>query len=183
MRRAGFIIAPLALLGLQACSDNMPKSDMRAGEEVAGNGTIASAISGDPELRSLKAAMTDTQLAPVLDGKGDYTLLAPSDAAFAALGEKAKELSSKDNQPLMVAILRGHILPGQVTAENIAKAIERKKGPVEMMSMSGAPVTFTKNGDAIMVGNGATQARLADSVTKASNGAVVHIDKVLLPKG
>lgn len=180
MRKLAVVLAPVILAGLSACTDRTPRSDMRQGEEVVGNGTIASAVSEDPALRSLKVAMTDSQLSSAFDRKGDYTLLAPTDAAFSALGDKAKGLSQPENLPLLVAVLRGHILPGHVTAESIEQAIARKKGPVQMMTMSGTPVTFTQSGDSILVGNGNVQATLS-SATKVSNGAVIKIDRVLVP--
>lgn len=181
MRKLVLIVVP-AILSISACTDTAPRSDMRDSAETTDNGTIASSVSEDPALRSLKVAMTDTQLSTALDRKGDYTLLAPNDAAFSALGDKAKDLAKPDNLPFMVAILRGHILPGQVTAESITKAIDRKKGPVQMMTMSGTPVTFSKTDDGLLVGNGAIQATLLGA-TKVSNGAVVKIDKVLVPAG
>ena len=144
-------------------------------------GTVAAALTGVDNHRKLSAALADTQLAPVLDGKGDYTLLAPSDAAFDALGEKGKALSAKEQRPLMIAVLRGHILPGQVTARSIEQAIARKKGPVAMRTMLGDTVRFAKTAKGLSVSNGKQTAMLEAGDTTASNGAVLPIDKVLLP--
>ncbi len=182
MRAGRMAVAAAAAFGLTACGDGKSTAD---GEPLTAarlqNGTIAASLAEIGDLRTLSAALADTQLAPVLDRKGDYTLLAPTDAAFTALGKKFDELRSPKARPLMIALLRGHILPGQVTTESIKAAIARKKGPVRMQTMGGTTVTFTDTGKAITVGNGATTATMGATAT-ASNGAILTIDKVLLPK-
>ena len=170
--------APLALLASTAQDAGEKKPVAAAGDTASG--TVAAAVAASDGHRKLTAALADTQLAPVLDGKGDYTLLAPSDAAFDALGERGAALSGAEQRPLMIAVLRGHILPGQVTPEAIEAAIARKQGPVEMRTMAGGTVRFAKNGSGYTVSNGAETAALGAS-TAASNGAVLAVDKVLLP--
>jgi uncharacterized surface protein with fasciclin (FAS1) repeats len=108
-------------------------------------------------------------------------LLAPTDAAFGTLGEKGTQLAQADQRPLLIAVLRGHILPGQVTPKAIEAAIARKQGPVEMRTMAGNTVTFAKAEKGFTVSNGAQTATLASATTAASNGAVLPIDGVLLP--
>jgi uncharacterized surface protein with fasciclin (FAS1) repeats len=180
---SGRLIGAVAagLLGLAACSptDRGAKAE-KTGTDVT-SGTVAAALGEVDNHRKLSAALADTQLAPVLDGKGDYTLLAPSDAAFEALGEKGKALSAKDQRPLMIAVLRGHILPGQVTPHSVEQAIERKKGPVEMRTMAGDTVRFAKTEKGLTVSNGAQTAVLEAGDLTTPNGAVLPIDTVLLP--
>lgn len=173
------VVAALGLTLAAGCSEDRTGTEPVAATSDAG--TVAAAVAGSADHRKLAAALTDTQLAPVLDGKGDYTLLAPSDAAFGALGDKAAKLGEQEQRPLMIAVLRGHILPGQVTSEAIEAAIARKQGPVEMRTMAGGTVTFAKAGEGYTVSNGAQTATLASATTAASNGAVLPIDKVLLP--
>lgn len=180
--RAGLTtIAAAGLLGLAACGEaDAPERLSADATATAQNGTIAASLGDIGELRTLSAALADTQLAPVLDGQGDYTLLAPTDAAFTALGDKAEALRGADERPLMIALLRGHILPGQVTTDSIRAAIARKQGPVTMLTMGGTSVTFSENGKGITVGNGASTATIGQAAT-ASNGAILTIDKVLVP--
>lgn len=182
MSGRGTLFAATAGLALLAgCSREDAGAQPEAVTSDAARGTVAAALAGSGDHRKLAAALTDTQLAPVLDGKGDYTLLAPSDAAFEALGDKGAALAAKDQRPLMIAVLRGHILPGQVTLKAIEAAIARKQGPVEMRTMAGGTVTFARAGDGFTVSNGGVTAKLAEATTAASNGAVLPIDKVLLP--
>ena len=173
--------AAAALMVLAGCSQEKASDSPAAATSDAATGTVAAAVAGSIDHRKLAAALIDTQLAPVFDGKGEYTLLAPVDAAFDALGDKGSKLGEESQRPLMIAVLRGHILPGQVTPQAIAAAIARKQGPVEMRTMAGNMVTFAKSGDRLTVSNGAATARLAGASSSASNGAVLPIDKVLLP--
>lgn len=181
MMRAQTILVAAAL-GLAGCSETGDEKQPLLDAQTEGRGTVAASLSGTSELRTFAAAMASTQLFPVLDGKGDYTVLAPSDAAFEALGEKGKVMLSKEQQPIAIAILRGHILPGQVTAQAIEKAIARKQGPVSMATMAGGTVTFAKRNGGLTVSNGAATASVSESVTTASNGAILQIDKVLMPR-
>lgn len=170
------------VLSLAACSPTDRGARTEAVASETATGTVAAALSDIDNHRKLSAALTDTQLAPVLDGKGDYTLLAPSDAAFDALGDKGKALAGKDQRPLMIAVLRGHILPGQVTPRSVETAIARKKGPVEMRTMAGDIVRFDKGDDGLTVSNGSQTAILEAGDVTAANGAVLPIDTVLLPE-
>lgn len=175
------VAAAASFAVLPACSQQDAGDSPRAATSDASLGTVAATIAGLADHRQLATALTDTQLAPVFDGKVDYTLLAPSDAAFDALGDKGDALSRKDQRPLMIAVLRGHVLPGQVTPQAIEKAIDRKDGPVEMRTMAGGTVRFAKTDEGLTVSNGSETATIASAAKTASNGAVLPIDKVLLP--
>ena len=183
MNARSAVAAAAGLLALAACNQTDPGGvqKLTGGETETAGGTVAGALTDVDGHRALTAALTDTQLAPVLDGKGDYSLLAPSDAAFDALGEKYKALSGHNARPLMIAVLRGLILPGQITPKSIEQAIARKKGPVEMRTMAGDTVRFAKGESGLTVSNGEQTARLESGAVTAANGAVLPIDTVLLP--
>jgi uncharacterized surface protein with fasciclin (FAS1) repeats len=180
MTRRSSIMA-VGLLVLAGCSQGGEGDKPIAATSEQTNGTVAATVAASADHRKLAAALTDTQLGPVLDGKGAYTLLAPDDTAFDALGDKGDALAGKDRRPLMIAVLRAHLLPGEVTPEAIEKAIAREKGPVEMRTMAGGTVRFSKGRRGIVVGNGETEAALSGTAQTASNGAMLPIDKVLLP--
>lgn len=175
------LLAAAGALALAACSEQGQGDEPVAATSDAAAGTVAAAVAASGEHRKLAAVLVDSQLAPVLDGKGDYTLLAPTDAAFDALGDKAARIGEVEQRPIVIALLRGHILPGQVTPQSIEAAIARKQGPVQMRTMAGNTVTFAKADGGFTVSNGGATATLAKAGTAASNGAVLPIDTVLLP--
>lgn len=177
-RIAAGALALAALVPLGACdhkSDSKGKTEAKA----APAGTLASAIAGAPKLSTVSSAFTDAGLATVFDGPGSYTVLAPQDDAFAQLG-KGTDLSSPELRPVLVAMLRDHILPGAVTPDAIRQAIKAKGGPVKMRTLGGGVVTFSASGDDIMVeGEKGKTAKLDGQAVTASNGVVLPIDGLL----
>ena len=179
---AGLMLAGSLPL-VAACSDNADTTDTAtATANSQPSTTMAAALQDMPGAKTFDAALKESQLSTVFDGPGAYTVLAPDDAAFSQLGDAGKGLLEKQQRPLLVSILRDHILPGQVTMENITSAIDKKGGPVKMNTLGGTELTFAKQGDTITVSNGAgTTAQLTGKQTLASNGVILPINMVLMP--
>lgn len=168
----------MAALALHGCS-----GDDAAEDEApdVGTATLAALIMEADGLSSVAGVTGEAGLAQVFDGAASYTLLAPTNPAFDALGEAGEELRSPEERPAMVAILRDHIVPGYLTPQDIAKAVEAAgDGSVEMRTMGGHVVTFTSEGEAITVTaeDGAT-ARFAGEPLLGSNGVAIPLDGVL----
>lgn len=164
-----------ALIPLGACSQGADETP--AAEADAGQQTLAAAIGGAPGLTTLSDALSGAGLADVFDGPGSYTVLAPDDDAFATLGEDGKALTDPSNRAELVAILRGHILPGHLTPDAIKKAIADKKGPVTMRTLSDSMVTFSADGDGIAIaGESGARAKVDGDALIASNGVVLPVD-------
>lgn len=181
MSGRALLLGAAGILALAGCSGQNEAASPTTTTSTAATGTVAAVIAGSDRHRELAAALTDSQLSPVLDGKGEYTLLAPSDAAVDALGSRTERLPDAERIPLMIGVLRGHILPGQVTLPAIEQAIARKAGPVEMRTMAGDTVRFARTQQGLTVSRGSITAKLAGAPTVASNGAVLPIDAVLMP--
>lgn len=166
-----------ATLALQGCSKDA------ADEETAevSSETLAALIEEADDLSTVSGVIGEAGLAQVFDGAASYTLLAPQDAAFDALGEAGDELRSPEERPAMVAILRDHIVPGYLTPADIAKAVEAADdGSVEMRTMGGHVVTFTGEGEAIAVtAEDGASARFAGEALRGSNGVAIPLDGVL----
>jgi uncharacterized surface protein with fasciclin (FAS1) repeats len=169
--------AALALIApLSACSGGDTAAEQAGGEDAA-NRTLAAAISGESDLSTVSGALSEAGLADVFDGPGSYTILAPDDDAFDALGEGAKTLTAEDHKAELVAVLRGHILPGHLTPDAILKAIAAKKGPVTMRTLDDEQVTFSAEGKTITVtGANDTKATIDGDALVASNGVVLPIN-------
>ena len=181
MNRALVALAAAAL-ALQGCS-----GDDAAEQETTevSTETLASLIMEADGLSTVAGVIGEAGLAEVFDGAASYTLLAPQDAAFDALGEAGEELRSPEERPAMVAILRDHIVPGYLTPADIANAVEAAgDGSVEMRTMGGHVVTFTGEREAITVTaeDGAT-ARFDGEALLGSNGVAIPLDAVLRKVG
>lgn len=178
-------LAALAVMGmvpLAACTDD-------AGEEAAApaknDGDLALALAGADDLSQFSAALTGAGLAGVFKGPGDYTVLAPDNAAFDKLGDTGKQLQQPDQQAILAAILREHILPGAMTREDIAQALDNAQGkPVTVATMGSGAVQFSKEGDTIIAtGADGSRATLSADAIKGTNGVAIPIDGLLKAAG
>lgn len=122
--------------------------------------------------QTLLTAATQAGLANTLAQEGPFTVLAPTDEAFAALPkETLKALLRPQNKKVLANTLKLHVLPGRVFAD---QALRTGNAP----ALTGEGLRFSLTNGRLSV-NGANV--LANDVT-ASNGVIHAIDKVLLPK-
>jgi uncharacterized surface protein with fasciclin (FAS1) repeats len=170
------LLASLTLAPLAACSQGSETA-----EEMGQVDQSLAAALGDTDGMSTVAEMiADAGLAPVFDGSGAYTILAPQDAVFDQLGSAADDLKKPENRAAMVAILRGHILPGYLTMSAVNDAIEQGGGSMEMRAMDGTIVTFRKDGNSFVItGIDDATAKVAGQAIEASNGVAIPIDGLL----
>jgi uncharacterized surface protein with fasciclin (FAS1) repeats len=110
-------------------------------------------------------------LVETLQGKGPFTVFAPTDAAFAKLPAGTVE-SLLANPQKLASILTFHVVPGKVMAADIVKAKGAKPATV-----NGQPLDVVVQDGKVLV-NGANVVT-ADVV--ASNGVIHVIDTVLIP--
>ncbi|WP_305098195.1 fasciclin domain-containing protein [Croceibacterium aestuarii] len=172
-------LAALSLFALGACN-SADKSQPEEPERITASDTLAGAISADSSLSTVSEALGETGLAQVFDGAGSYTLLAPNNAAFDALGEIGDDLRNPARKAVLAAILRDHILPGYMTPKDIASAIDAKGGSVDVETMGNHTLTFSKSGDTIAVtGEDGAQAEIAGEALTANNGVAIPLNAVL----
>lgn len=181
MKNRGSLTALAIALALAGC-DQTGASPTAQATQTEASQTLAGALNEVEGMDSLSKAISTAELGTVFDGPGSYTVLAPTDAAFTALGEQGEVLFTEEQRPLLVALVREHVLPGHLTPENIAKAIADKDGPVTMTTLGGGSVTFSKDGETISVANdGGAKAVLEVPATAATNGVIIPVAGVLLP--
>ena len=174
---AGSIAA--ASLALAGCS-NEAASDAGAESEAEVERTLAAALKSEGELSTVGSAIDDAGLSGVFDGPGSYTVLAPNDAAFSALGSSGEAMMAEDGRALLVAVLRDHIMPGHLEPDAIRAAIEKNGGPVEMGTLGEGTVTFSLDADRIAVGGaGENAGHLIGDPLVARNGVVLPVDALL----
>lgn len=169
-----------AMLALQGCSSESTEDSGGAAE--VSNETLASLVSEADDLSVVSGVLGDAGLSQVFDGAAAYTLFAPQDTAFDALGEAGGELRSPEQRAALVAILRDHIVPGYLTPEDIGNAIEQADdGSVEMRTMGDHTLTFTASGDTIAVtAEDGSSAKFVGTPLRASNGVAIPLDGVLV---
>jgi uncharacterized surface protein with fasciclin (FAS1) repeats len=175
-------LALAALLGLGACekASKEEATPTKAAKEAAGDSTIAKGL-GDAT--KFAAAAKAAGLDLTLEGPGPYTVLVPTDAAFDRMPAGALDaLMKPDARAELTGVLSYHILPGAILTSDIAKAVDAGGGKTQLQTMGGGTLTATKDGNAIILSDGAgTKARLVGADEKKSNGVIDRIDAVLMP--
>lgn len=178
VRAAVAAVAALALIPLGACSDD--GGNAAGSEDGPVERSLTTALAGAGELSRVNEAVDEAGLAGVFQGAGSYTVLAPTDAAFDALGDDGQVLTRPEGRAVLVAILRDHVVPGHLMPEAIRTAIERQGGPVEMRTLGEGTVAFSLDGERIAVtGPGGVPAHLSGEPLVARNGVVLPVDALL----
>ncbi len=121
---------------------------------------------------TLVAAVQAADLVETLKGEGPYTVLAPTDEAFAKLPEGTLEsLLKPENKQQLVDILTYHVVPGKVTAEQVM-------GLSEAETVNGQSVSISSSDDVVKIDD----ATVVQADVMADNGVIHVIDTVLMPK-
>lgn len=161
----------LALL-LTACG-SMRSGDMSSSSSSMPmqSRTIAEVAMSTGMHNTLVQALKTAGLADMLMQSGDYTIFAPTDAAFAKLPAGTVEmLMQPENRDKLRSLLQYHVVPGRVTAKQVM-------GMSSARTASGQTVSIMTMGNKVMIGN----ATIVKADVMASNGIVHVIDTVLMP--
>jgi uncharacterized surface protein with fasciclin (FAS1) repeats len=180
--------APLLALALAGCGHKGTANEQAAalGAEnaavVAPSGKTIGSMLGAGDLGTIGDVAKTAGLSDVLEGVGPYTLFAPTDEAFKALGDDQVEALKKDDMKAQdAALLQAHIVPGFVTTADIASAVDASRGSAAMTTMSGGTLTFTKSGDTITVAaDDGSKATLTGNERLGSNGAIHPVSALLV---
>jgi uncharacterized surface protein with fasciclin (FAS1) repeats len=140
-------------------------------ESDHGGNTIVDVASAAGMFETLLAAAVAADLAGVLAGDGPFTVLAPSDDAFAKLPDgTVEDLLKPANKQRLVDVLKYHVLAGRVS---LAQALAMREGD----TLQGEPITAAFEDGRVKIG----PATLIAADIPASNGIIHVIDQVLLP--
>lgn len=126
---------------------------------------------------TLAKALQAAGLVDALKGKGPFTVFAPTDEAFAKLPPGTLEtLLKPENKEKLAAILKYHVVPGAVYADQAAKL---DKSP---NTLQGTPFSISVKDGQVAIGNSGGMANVVATDIETSNGVIHVIDAVILPK-
>jgi uncharacterized surface protein with fasciclin (FAS1) repeats len=177
-RLALFLALPALALGGAACGDD----DEGAAAEATPAATAEPAAGGEqdivalaqatPDLSTLVDAATAAELVETLQGQGPFTVFAPTNEAFSAVGQDTlDQLLAPSGKEQLTDVLTYHVVPGEVTAADLEDG-------QRLETVQGERLRVRIQGDEVTVG-GAT---VTQPDVEASNGVVHVIDGVLLPE-
>jgi len=155
----------LNLLGLAFAVMLMTSSTQAAPKDI-----VETAV-GAGSFKTLAAALQAADLVDALKGKGPFTVLAPTDEAFAKLPKGTVEtLLKPEYKKQLAAVLTYHVIKGKVPAKKI-------------VSLTGAKTLNGQQIDIKVVKERVTvdKANVVKTDIECSNGVIHVIDSVILP--
>lgn len=170
-KKSKLTVALMAVLAMAmvGCSDddNNPVSN---GMNSAPTLDIVETAAADGRFTTLLAAAEAADLVDALKGEGPLTVFAPTDSAFAALPAGTVEALLADIDAL-TAILTYHVVPGAVTAAQVAALSS-------VATLNGAEVTISITSEGgVMIDN----ANVIITDIETTNGIIHVIDAVIIP--
>jgi len=126
---------------------------------------VEKAISFTPdEFNTLVSAVVQADLVSTLKSDGPFTVFAPTDAAFTALGVDLASLSKED----LTNILLYHVVPASVFSSDLSEgAVQTANGSTVNVSLDGGVKINDSN---VVIAN-----------VQTTNGVIHVIDQVLIP--
>ncbi len=158
----------VAVLAFSACDDE--------DEPSIAIQTITEIAADDPQFSTLVGALQRVNLDDVLNGDGPFTVFAPTNAAFQALGVNLNTLTDDQLEEILLYHVLGgaQIESGEIAAGQTYATTAAQTGP----GNSQLAILIEKTGNQVKI-NGNATVTTADIVGK--NGVIHVIDKVLLP--
>jgi len=150
--------------------DYASEADAMANDAM--QGTIADLASEDPRFTTLVALVEQAGLTAELDGDAEYTVFAPTNAAFEKLDPVlVTRLKSGDANDELKSILKAHVVEGETLSTALAD------GETQIATLAEIDLAVSKMGDSVTVGN----ATVVEADIDASNGVIHAVDTVIVP--
>lgn len=160
-----------------ACSSTSASSPTAPsmGNSPAPTQTIKAIAVGNPDFSTLVRALVKANLADTFDGAANFTVFAPTNAAFDA----AAKAFNQPNGPALVdaldvktltAVLTYHVTSGALNAGSVV-------GSSQLTMLDGNTSKIASQGGTVKIEN----ATITATDVRASNGYIHVIDAVILP--
>ncbi len=135
--------------------------------------TITDIAQNNTNLSTLVKLLVLANLTSTLDGPGNFTLLAPSNDAFAKLNNTTLA-NLQSNQTALKTTLLYHVIPKKLFANNFS-------GNGTLTTVNGLSLPYSVNGTKVVLGSGNNTATVTKADINATNGEIHIIDGVLSP--
>ena len=180
MRKISIVLALLALLAMAV----MPAAAQDEDPGTIADIVVASATGETPEFATLLTAVQAADpavLEALSDPEAEFTVFAPTDAAFAALAEELGEEAFGEilaDTEALTGILLFHVVEGAAFSTDVVSFLE--EGDFSVESLNGQYIDIAGNvEDGITVDGANLVLEMVD--IEASNGVIHVIDAVLVP--
>ncbi len=135
--------------------------------------SIVETAKSSDSFKTLTKALEAAGLVETLEGKGPFTVFAPTDEAFAALPkETLDKLMMPENKEQLIKVLTYHVVSGTISFKGIT---DTQKGQVPTVEGNSLDIVASSNEVTV------NEAKVIQSDISASNGVIQVVDKVILP--
>ncbi len=133
---------------------------------------------------TLVAAVKAAGLVETLQGKGPFTVFAPTNAAFDKLPKGTVEtLLKPENLKTLQTVLTYHVVSGKLNASELMNLIKKGNGKAVLKTVSGGTLTaWMKGKDVYLTDENGNSAKVTIADVNQSNGVIHVIDAVVTPK-
>ena len=146
-----------------------PEDGRSVWRRIVAPGDVGAVLIGVRGFSIFVAALGLADMAAQLRGPGPWTVFAPTNSAFHALGRPVLDkLLLPANRPILAAILRHHLVQSRITARTMAAG--------ELAVLDGSTVAVRLRGGIVV-----DDSRVVLADLGATNGVVHGVNKVLLP--
>jgi uncharacterized surface protein with fasciclin (FAS1) repeats len=159
LKRLIVVVAVIAALAVPAT----------AATAAGGGKNIVETAAGSKEFSTLVSLVKKAGLVGTLSGSTEYTVFAPTNAAFAKVPKATLKMLG-ENKAMLKKVLLYHVLPGRVPASKVLKMKSAK-------TAEGEKVTFSVRGKSAYV----NEAKITKTDIECSNGIIHVINAVLIP--
>ncbi|WP_055047789.1 fasciclin domain-containing protein [Devosia sp. A16] len=179
------VLAVSAMLSVSALSGvAFAENPMVGGAPMLETKDIIDNAVNSADHTTLVAAVKAAGLVDTLKGPGPFTVLAPTNEAFAALpAGTVDNLLKPENKDQLVKILTCHVIAAKALSTDIASMVKADGGKHVVDTVGGCKLTLEEKDGKVTItdeAGGVANVTIADVVQ--SNGVIHVIDKVLLPK-
>ena len=160
-----------------------PANPMVGGAAMYSTRNIVQNAVNSKDHTTLVAAVKAAGLVDTLSGPGPFTVFAPTNEAFAKLpAGTVATLVKPENKAMLDKILTYHVVPGRITAQQIAAMAAKHGGTATLKTVEGEPLMFKKAGGGWwVIDSKGGKARITIPNVMQSNGVIHVVDAVLMP--
>ena len=183
MKRYSTLAAAALLAATTLSGAAMAATKMVGGAPMYPQKNIVENAVNSKDHTTLVAAVKAAGLVDTLEGPGPFTVFAPTNEAFKKLPAGTVDgLLKPENKAQLTSVLTYHVVPGKMSAADLAAAVKQGGGQASLKTVEGEPLTVTKKGKVISVTDSkGDTARVTIADVDQSNGVIHVINKVMLP--
>ena len=180
---AAAVLATAACTTMSANNSMAMENPMVGGAAMYSTRNIVENAVNSADHTTLVAAVKAAGLVDTLSSPGPFTVFAPTNAAFGKLPAGTVDtLVMPANKATLTNILTYHVVPGRITADQIASLAAANGGVATYTTVQGEPLRFSQRGSGwIVTDSKGGSANITIANVMQSNGVIHVIDTVLMP--